>query len=101
MYYLTKKKRFNNTIYRCLYLFLLILLVFESFGYVKLVFLSKVRINNSILLYSCSSDLCTKDLKKVSNLKKCEGNEILELYTNGGIVEFNKKGEMKMLPVEM
>ena len=35
------------------------------------------------------------------NLKKCEGNKILELHTNGGIVELNKKGEMKTLPVEM
>ena len=37
----------------------------------------------------------------MANLKECEGNEILELHTNGGIVELNKKGEMKMLLVEM
>ena len=57
--------------------------------------------NNWILLDSCSSDSCTNDLKKVANLNECEGNEILELHTNCGILEFNKKGEMKMLPVEM
>ena len=35
------------------------------------------------------------------NLNKCEGNKILELHINSGIVELNKKGEVKMLTVKM
>ena len=54
-----------------------------------------------VLLDTCSTDSVMKSKTMVSNIKQCEANDCLTIFTNGGSQFFDKMGSFKFFPLSV
>ena len=51
-----------------------------------------------ILLDSCSTLSCVCNPTLITNVRLCDDDELMTVYTNGGQIEYNQVGTLAILP---